>query len=77
MDPATVIVILFVSITIVITLASIRAAFGPGSEDLHDPLMDHSHGPGGHSHGPSGHGHYHYAPAHSHSHDHHHDSHPE
>lgn len=72
MDSATVFVIFLGVLTLAITGAALYTALGPGSENLEDPLLNHSHGPGGtHSHGPGIFGHSH-AGSGGHSHDHSH-----
>lgn len=66
MDTATVLIIAIAVLTLAITLMAIYTAMGPGSQNLDDPFLNHTHGPNGHSHGNfHAHGH-----SHTHSHGH-------
>ncbi|MEM9135799.1 MAG: photosystem II reaction center protein PsbN [Cyanobacteria bacterium P01_F01_bin.42] len=70
MDGATLIIFGIVGLVFAITAWAVYTAVGPGSENLEDPLLNHSHGPNGHNHGLF---HRHGRADHSHDHDHAHD----
>lgn len=74
MDGATIIIFAIVGLVFAITAWSVYTAIGPGSENLEDPLLNHSHGPNGHNHGLfHRHGAHDHSHDHGHSHDHAHD----